>query len=360
MKLLDGKRAGCVYLLALILLILAAGCNKELSAPKDYNITCYAASYGKGIYKSDNGGTSWFAIDADQKAIYAYYKRLYQGLHDRGVLYVTTTGGGLFTLDLQTGHLERVERFKDKNVRSVAFRGAASDLEVRGEVLVGMNGGGVFKARVGPGTWQPCNNGLTFRDVNVLFAPGKALYAGTVKDLFKWGESSKQWVPASRGIKNKNILSMAADPEGKTVFAGSGAYEGKRGRFEDIPCLYRSLDAGLTWTGWHKGLPDGALIYTIAVNLRRPERIYLGTSDGVYRSTNSGQDWSKMTGGLPNGLRVFDIEIAHIADGMDVVYAAGSKGVFMSMDVDEAVWASKSYGLPRTAITSILIESELK
>jgi photosystem II stability/assembly factor-like uncharacterized protein len=340
--------------LALILWIFGSGCHEELPTSKDYNITCYAASYAKGIYKSENGGTSWYPADGDQKAIYAYYKRLFQSPYDADVLYVTTTGGGLFELNVQTGSLGRIDRFKDKNVSSVAFLGAAAGLNPTGEVLVGMGGGGVSKASVGPGTWQPCNEGLTYRHVNVLFACDNALYAGTLKDLFKRDERSKQWVPASRGIKNKNILSIAADPQGKTVYAGMGRYEGQKGRFEDIPCLYKSTDQGLTWISSDRGIEDGLLIYAIAVNPTRPERIYLGTSDGIYRSTNNRNAWSKMAG-LPKGLKVFDIKIARMADGTVVVSAAGSRGVFMTTDTHEALWTGKSYGLEPTAITSIVL-----
>jgi len=324
-----------------------AGCEKGLSSPKQHNITCYVATYGEGIYKSDNGGTSWFPLDFDQKPLHAYFKRVYPSPDDRDVLFVTTSGAGLFEFNLQTGPLERVEWFRGKNVTSVAFPDIVPGLEVRAEMLVGMNGGGVLKAQVGSETWEPSNEGLTFRDVNVLFAHGKDLYAGTVKDLFKLGGSSKQWVPASRGIKNKNILSMADDPEGKTLFAGSGGYEG--------PGLYKSSDQGLTWMESCKGIPDGTLIYAIGVNPKRPERMYLGTSDGVYRSTNGGRNWYKMTRGLPKDARIYDIRVARMADGADVVYAVGSNGVFMATDADNTTWASRSYGLPRTAITSILI-----
>jgi len=100
---------------------------------------------------------------------------------------------------------------------------------------------------------------------------------------------------------------------------------------------------------------SGTLVYVIAINPKRPERIYLGTSAGVYRSTDSGQNWTKMEDGLPKDLRVFDIKIERMSDGKDVVYAAGSRGVFMTIDDDETFWVDKSYGLEPTAITSIIL-----
>jgi len=291
----------------------------------------------------------------DQKAIHAYYKRLYKSPHDRDVLYITTTGAGLFTLNLKTDVLNEMNRFKDENVTSVAFMNTSSDQQDQTGFLVGIKNGGVFKTQVSSWNWQPFNKGLTYRDVNVLFVHKKELFAGTVKDLFKWDKASKQWMPTSDGIGNKNIISINADSQGKILYAGSGAYGAKKSFFEEVPCLYKSSDQGRTWTPSDTGIPDGTLVYVIAINPKRHERIYLGTSDGVYRSINEGQNWVKMEDGLPKNLRIFDIKIARMADNKDVVYAAGSRGVFMTIDDDETIWANKSYGLEPTAITSIIL-----
>lgn len=339
-----------------ILSILAPGCQTiEPLAPKDYPISCYTATYGKGIYKSDNGGTSWFPIDSEQKSIHAYFKRLYHDPHKTDILYLTTTGAGLFTFNIQTEELKRVNRFRNESLQSLAFRNISLDRKGSFELLTGMNSGGVFKARDELKIWQPINKGLTYRDVNVLFTSGSALFAGTVKDLFKWNEASNRWASASAGIKNKNIISKGADSKGNILYAGSGAYGAKIGRFEDIPSLYKSIDKGRTWKASAEGIPSGTLVYVISINPKRPERIYIGTSDSVYRSINSGDNWQKMERGLPKSLRVFDIKIARMTDGKDVVYAAGSNGVFMTTDDDQTSWVNKSYGLAKTAITSIVL-----
>jgi hypothetical protein len=59
---------------------------------------------------------------------------------------------------------------------------------------------------------------------------------------------------------------------------------------------------------------------------------------------------------LPDDFRVFDIRIKHIPDGNDVVYSAGSKGIFMAVDTDAPVWIDKNYGLPKTNITGIVLK----
>ncbi|MBW2610137.1 MAG: hypothetical protein JRC68_07310 [Deltaproteobacteria bacterium] len=339
----------------LIFLLLILGCQRELSRPKSYDITCYAATYGKGVYRSDNGGISWFPVDTDQKDIYAYFKRIYLSPDNKDLLYVTTTGAGLFLFELRTRELEGVGKFRDSIITSIAFKDIPTVQQGKNKVLVAGNKIGIFETQNEFEAWHPSNNGLTYRDVNVLLTRGEDLFAGTAKDLFKRGETSKQWMAASEGIKNKNILSIDFDPQDKILYAGSGPYEGEKGRFEDIPCLYKSTDQGRTWVASDEGIQEGTLIYIICVNPIKPERIYLGTSNGIFLSTNSGKRWEKMENGLPRGLKLFDIKIARMSDNMDLVYAAGSKGVFMTIDNDNTLWLNKSYGLERTAITSIVL-----
>lgn len=334
----------------LMIFILITGCRDQKQT--DYNITCYAATYGKGIYKSTNGGTSWFPLDLEQNDLDAYFKRIYLDPGNKNIIYITTSGNGLFQLNLEQNQLESIKKFQRKNVTALTFSKESKNLP---NLWVGFKTDGIFKA---PGTserWQTVNNGLTYRDVNCISDVGNDLYAGTAKDLFKWDQNIQKWLSASKGIKNKHIYSIAADHKNNILYAGSGPYGAKKGRFENIPCLYISKDKGITWNSSDKGIKHGTLIYVIAVNSNRPERVYLGTSDGVYRSINSGQTWAKMKKGLTKNFRAFDIKIARMPDGNDVVYTAGSKGIFSAIDGDYLVWSSKNYGFEPTAVTSIVI-----
>jgi hypothetical protein len=342
--------------LSLILLTLTTGCGRPDLSELGNDITCYAATYSKGIYKSNNGGISWYPLDLNQEDLYLYFKKVFLG-PDKSTLYVSTTGAGLFMIDLDTGSLDSVTQFKDKTVRAIAFRNSSSVQGEDVEILAGMNSRGVFKALEGADNWEPFNESLTYRDVNVLLVDGKDIFAGTINDLFQWDEASKGWKAISGGIENKNIISLGVDPQGDSMYAGSGAFQDEKGFFESIPCLYKSTDQGKTWKASDRGLPDDTLVYVISVNPSKPERIYLGTSEGIFRSTKSGKKWSKMEDGLPDELRIFDIKIVRVDDDKDLVYAAGSSGVFMTIDDNKSPWVDRSYGLEKTNITSIVVGS---
>jgi hypothetical protein len=347
------KKLATIVLFFSVLLMLFA-CEKELSTPKPYPITCYAASYGQGIYFSNNGGESWYPLDMDQKDYYSYFKHIYLVPTNKHNIYITTTGAGLYKADLSTGDIERIDRFKEQDVTSLVFIDNY-DSGMNLSLLLGLNNGGVYQSDTAFKSWQVRNQGLIYHEINTLYNHEQELYAGTTHDLFKWDKNENRWVSFSQGIKNKNILSINSTSDNKTLFAGSGGYNGIKGRFENIPCLYKSIDAGQSWQASDEGIPDGTLIYSLAVTRPKPEKIYAGTSDGIYLSVDEGKSWAKTEEGLPDQFRVFDIKDETMKDGNSVIYAVGSKGVFMTVDDGKSGWVSKNYGLPQTAMTSIVV-----
>jgi len=343
-----------LILISLISLLLLIGCQKTDLSEIGRDVTCYAAAYSKGAYRSDNGGTSWYLLDPEHEDLNLYFKKLFLS-PDKGLLYVTTTGAGLFIMDTGKGSLDNVTQFKNDSVRAVAFKNTSGAGTENPEILAGMDSRGIFIMRDGSGNWEEFNKGLGYRDVNTLLKGVDTLYAGTIKGLFGFDERSGTWTDISGEIKNRNIITIDTGPDGDTIYAGAGVYQDEKGIFENIPSLYKSTDKGKTWKASDRGLPDNTLVYAIAVNPKKPERIYLGSSEGVFRSTNSGKRWSRLTKGLPDEFKVFDFKIIHTSDDKDLVYAAGSKGIYMALDEKRARWIERSYGLEKTNITSIVL-----
>ena len=149
----------------LILIVFASiSCQKQdLALPKNYPIVCYVAAYNKGIYKSDNGGISWFPINTDQKKIHAYFKRIFNDPSQKDLLYIATTGAGLFTLNLQTEIFNKVSQFHAENVMSVAFRSSPFNQLNSKEIFVGLDNKGVYYSSDPFKAWQPYNTGYYFR-----------------------------------------------------------------------------------------------------------------------------------------------------------------------------------------------------
>ncbi|MBN2059432.1 MAG: hypothetical protein JW882_03350 [Deltaproteobacteria bacterium] len=347
------KHYPLILMILLTHIILFPGCNKELADPGSYSLTCYGATYGEGIYKSTNGGESWHPLDTNNEDIHAYFKRLYLG-PGGNLLYMATSGAGLYVINPATESVDKPGMVMEEDITSISFQEISAVQQGPANIFLGMRGKGVLEGNENLDDWNEYNKGLIYHDVNTLIFHDGSLFAGTVNGLFERDRPSSEWRLISSGIKNTNIISLGMGPQGRLFYAGSGAYNGIKGRFEKIPCLYKSIDHGRNWIQSDTGLPDGTLVYKITVNPGNPERIYIGTSDGVYLSVDEGLTWNKQET-LPDGFKAYDIRIERMKDGQDVVYAAGSHGIFMTTDKEETGWKSKNYSLPRTAITSIII-----
>jgi photosystem II stability/assembly factor-like uncharacterized protein len=90
--------------------------------------------------------------------------------------------------------------------------------------------------------------------------------------------------------------------------------------------LYRSTDAGNTWTSITGDLPANRVIHAVHEDPKNPNLIYVGTEHGLYLSSNGGQHWIEMTANLPR-VPVNDFVI-HPRDN-DLVLATHGRGVWI-------------------------------
>ncbi|NDD30447.1 MAG: hypothetical protein EB084_19490, partial [Proteobacteria bacterium] len=70
------------------------------------------------------------------------------------------------------------------------------------------------------------------------------------------------------------------------------------------PHVFRTTDAGASWTDISSGLPD-LPAYSIVID-DKSRMLYLATFQGVFASTNDGASWTRFGVGLPNVLS-FDL-----------------------------------------------------
>jgi photosystem II stability/assembly factor-like uncharacterized protein len=85
---------------------------------------------------------------------------------------------------------------------------------------------------------------------------------------------------------------IAFDPiDTNTVYATYAGFGGEH--------LWRSIDAGVTWSAVASNLPD-IPVHSIAIDPTRRERLYLGTDLGVFVSLDSGATWSVENTGFAN------------------------------------------------------------
>jgi photosystem II stability/assembly factor-like uncharacterized protein len=121
------------------------------------------------------------------------------------------------------------------------------------------------------------------------------------------------------------VFALAVDPVNpQVVLAGTS-----RGT------IYRSVDAGLTWTQVRQDLGRGVL--TLAFNPFKPGQVLAGArSGGVWRSGDAGATWSAQPGTERASVRSFGFARSIVAAGTDHgVLASRQEGPWAALGLDQ-------------------------
>ncbi|MFQ5694337.1 MAG: hypothetical protein ACE5IM_15045, partial [Nitrospinota bacterium] len=186
----------------------------------------YAAVFGGGIFRSDDGGTLWTAKSTRLTDTRAYgVVELPAG---GGVLAATATG--VFRSDNRGESWERSSAgLPDTSARMFALLSG-------GRVLVA-TGAGVFLSRDGGRTWAASSRGLENRDVRWLTVEPdekRKVFAATFGGLYTSGDGGRTWRANANALPS--LRAAAVGPGGRSVIAGSAS----RG-------LFASEDGGMTF-----------------------------------------------------------------------------------------------------------------
>ncbi|HWZ85972.1 MAG TPA: hypothetical protein VN032_07225, partial [Thermoanaerobaculia bacterium] len=84
-----------------------------------------------------------------------------------------------------------------------------------------------------------------------------------------------------------------------------------RHRLDDLaPYVYRTRDAGKTWSPIARGIPAGSFVNVVREDPERRGLLYAGTETGVFVSFDDGEHWQSLQLDLPN-CSVRDIAVRH-------------------------------------------------
>jgi photosystem II stability/assembly factor-like uncharacterized protein len=121
---------------------------------------------------------------------------------------------------------------------------------------------------------------------DLAFQPGSSqvLYAAVPGGIYKSGDAGATWTWAGEGLyPPAQVLSVAVDPvHPETVYTTQGDR------------VFKSVDGGLSWKS--SGLPG---TYQVAVHPRSSGRVFAATQHGIFRTSDQGVTWSRATQGLP-------------------------------------------------------------
>jgi photosystem II stability/assembly factor-like uncharacterized protein len=147
----------------------------------------------------------------------------------------------------------------------------------------------------------PARGGRVTAVAGVTSQPHTFYMGAASGGVFKTTDAGHSWVPVGDGIAVGSIGAIAvAESDPNIVYVGTGS-DGIRSNVSIGRGVYRSNDAGRTWT--FVGLREAGQIGSLRIHPTNPDIVYLSatgnpfarnTERGVYRTRNGGQSWDKV------------------------------------------------------------------
>ena len=194
------------------------------------------------------------------------------------------------------------------------------DPEDKQRLRIAVSTGGMYVTEDGGATWRPSNQG-----VRAQFLPDKypefgqcvhkvaqsktqpdRMYLQNHWGLYRTDDRGETWTDVANGVPSDFGFAMAAHPEDPDC-AWIVPLESDEFRCtpEGKLRVYRTRDAGKSWSPMTKGLPQKGAYETIlrdamAADALDPAGVYFGTRNGkLFGSADEGKSWSTILDGLP-------------------------------------------------------------
>lgn len=295
--------------------------------------------YGPRVCRSDDLGRAW---DESHTGTVRFPEELGESVEriwqlapsaaDGGVVWAGTQPSALFKSNDRGETFELVRSLWDHPHRPLweaGFGGQAihtiaphpTDPDI---VTVAMSTGGVYRTEDGGRTWVPHNRGI-----RTDFLPGPEpefgqcvhkiavdagdpdrLYAQNHGGVFRSDDAGDSWTSISKGLPADFGFPIVAHPHRPgTIYVYPLIADIERFPPEGKPAVWRSRDAGETWEETGPGLPDEAWTVVLrdafSADHADPTGLYVGTRHGaIWASNDEGGTWAEVRTNLPDVLCV--------------------------------------------------------
>ena len=276
-------------------------------------------SFGATIRVSDDHGRSWREMEArPQHSKESGFKseRIWQIANGHSsepqTIYAGLADAGLFVSCDRAESWQEVSALSHIPNRAGWFPGNGGlclhtilvDPKDAKRMWVAISAVGVFRTTDGGESWHECNNGLPKMETGVKENPTCCCVHKVVLDpknsntlfmqfhggVFKSTDGADSWQRIESGLPGNFGFPMVISARGELFIAPLEADEKryfKDGKF----AIYRSRDAGISWTAQTKGLPSepqyvGVLRDAMAADTLEPAGVYVGTTMGEVFSTS--------------------------------------------------------------------------
>jgi photosystem II stability/assembly factor-like uncharacterized protein len=250
--------------------------------------TVYAGTMGDAVYKSPDGGQHWLPHNVGLKEHVSFVNQFvfHPALSEK--IYAATTVGAFYTKDAGREWEERMNGMKEVHIVTAIAINSKDPA-----VLYGGTTGGMYRSEDGAMTWKKINNGLIpeselmasmalgVNAIEIDHINPDIVYAGTTKGLYRTTNKGESWERIGQSIPEPFISSIVLHPSDSSIL-----YVGGTGG------VWKSDDSGKTWAPRIEGL-SSLNIRALAMEPKDLRTLYAGTNgSGLYRSTDAGRTWT--------------------------------------------------------------------
>ncbi len=261
----------------------------------------FAGTEGGGIFRSDNDGASWQAINTGltDLNVTAF------AIQSNGYIFAGTNGSGVFlSTDDGDTWTQVVNGLTNLAVTCMAINS-------EGRVFAGTDGSGVFASRTG-GLWTQLAGGLADGKIRALAVNSSGhIFAGTFDTgIFRSVDEGASWLQVNSGLLHTRVRALGANSDDE-IYAGTLAGG-----------VYRSTNNGNSWARVSTGLTN---MNVLSLLINSSNDFCVGTDGGgVFRSKDGGQNWTPLSTGLTESV------IPSLARGQGDLVVAGTSqsGIF--------------------------------
>jgi len=270
------------------------------------------AAGSNNLYRSDDGGGSWYFTDGGQ------YFNIFSLFAEGEYMYAGGFAGFIRSTDYGNTWSNRIDiQILTTGAHLTCF--AARDTILYATTSTGP-GIGVITSSDHGGIWTPLNEGIENVSLNtIVTTPASLIAGGSAKGILLSVDEGATWIKSNEGLPPGGSIRRLLRIK-DAVYSGTGG-DG----------VHRTTDNGATWESTSNE-PDGVLQNEIVPALAEKGGVLLaGTGyEGVFRSTDGGSSWTRSSGGLPEN----DIVLSLAGSGEHFIVGTGL-GIFYSTDIGE-------------------------
>jgi photosystem II stability/assembly factor-like uncharacterized protein len=276
--------------------------------------TAYCATFGKGIWKTSDGGQSWNEIGKDSisspNVTSVSVSPLERGTENSNLVYAGTEPSEFYRSEDGGHSWERMVNLNNlSSSRSWSFpprpwthhvRWIEPDVNSPGYVFVAIEAGALIQSRDGGRNWIDRVKQGPY-DSHTLATHRKApkrLYSSAGDGYFESTDYGETWNRPVAGLKHNYLYGLCVDSQDpKTLIASASSGPSQAHDAEDAKSFIyrRSEDAG-QWELVSKGLPEpsGTMISILAANPKVAGEFYVASNRGIFCSTDRGISWKAL------------------------------------------------------------------